>query len=57
MSGFAGLSVDQRCSQMVVAMLAEPDKPVTGGLLRRVGAAETLGLLDTDWRAEAEPGR
>ncbi|MCT2043678.1 DNA-protecting protein DprA [Pseudoclavibacter alba] len=29
-------------------MLADPDDPVTGGLLRRVGAVETLGLLDAD---------
>ena len=33
---------------MVLALLAEPDDPVTGGLLRRLGAVETLGLLDTD---------
>ncbi|MCX7542238.1 hypothetical protein ACFOX2_11560 [Corynebacterium marambiense] len=28
--------------------MAEPDDPVTGALLRRVGVVETLGLLDTD---------
>lgn len=48
MSGVAGLGVDERRARVVLAMLAEPDDPVTGGLMRRVGAVETLGLLDTD---------
>lgn len=48
MSGVAGVGVDERRARVVLAMLAEPDDPVTGGLLRRVGAVETLGLLDTD---------
>lgn len=48
MSAVAGLGVDERRARVVVALLAEPDDPVTGGLLRRVGAVETLGLLDTD---------
>lgn len=48
MSGVAGLGVDERRARVALALLAEPDDPVTGGLLRRVGAVETLGLLDTD---------
>lgn len=48
MSAVAGLGVDERRARVVLAMLAEPDDPVTGGLMRRVGAVETLGLLDTD---------
>ena len=48
MSGVTGLGVDERRARVVLAMLAEPDDPVTGGLMRRVGAVETLGLLDTD---------
>lgn len=48
MSGVAGLGVDERRARVVLALLAEPDDPVTGGLLRRVGAVETLGLLDTN---------
>ncbi|WP_288832443.1 hypothetical protein [uncultured Corynebacterium sp.] len=48
MAGVAGLGVDERRPRVILAMLAEPDDPVTGGLLRRVGAVETLGLLDTD---------
>ncbi|UBH24007.1 DNA-protecting protein DprA [Micrococcus porci] len=48
MSGVAGLGVDERRARVVLALLAEPDDPVTGGLLRRLGAVETLGLLDTD---------
>lgn len=48
MSGVAGVGVDERRARVVLSLLAEPDDPVTGGLLRRVGAVETLGLLDTD---------
>ncbi|WP_420174271.1 hypothetical protein [Luteococcus sp. OSA5] len=48
MSGVAGLGFDERRARVVLAMLAEPDDPVTGGLMRRVGTVETLGLLDTD---------
>lgn len=48
MSGVAGLGVDERRARVVLSLLAEPDDPLTGGLLRRMGAVETLGLLDTD---------
>lgn len=48
MSGVAGVGVDERRARVVLSLSAEPDDPVTGGLLRRVGAVETLGLLDTD---------
>ena len=48
MSGVAGVGVDERRARVVLSLLAEPDDPVTGGMLRRVGAVETLGLLDTD---------
>ena len=48
MSGVAGLGVDERRARVVLALLAEPDDPVTGGLLRRVGAVESLRLLDSD---------
>lgn len=48
MSAVAGLGVDDRGAWLVLSLLAEPDDPVTGGLLRRLGAVETLGLLDTD---------
>lgn len=48
MSGVAGLGVDERRARVVLSLLAEPDDPVTGGLLRRMGAVETLRLLDTD---------
>ena len=48
MSGVAGLGVDERRARVVLSLLAEPDDPVTGALLRRLGAVETLGLLDTD---------
>ncbi len=48
MSAVAGLGADERRARAVLALLAEPDDPFMGGLLRRVGAVETLGLLDTD---------
>ena len=48
MSAVAGLGVDERRARVALSLLAEPDDPVTGGMLRRVGAVETLGLLDTD---------
>ena len=48
MSGVAGLGVDERRARVVLSLLAEPDDPVTGALLRRLGAVETLGLLDTN---------
>lgn len=31
MSGVAGLGVDERRARVVLALLAEPDDPVTGG--------------------------
>ena len=46
MSGVAGLGVNERRARVVLAMLAEPDEPVTGGLccvtwvsLRRSGCS------------------
>lgn len=48
MSTVAGLSVDERRAGVILALLVEPDDPLTGGLSRRLGAVETLGLLDTD---------
>ena len=37
MAGVADLGVDERRARVVLAMLAEPDDPVTGALLRRQG--------------------
>ena len=51
MSGVAGLGVAERRARVVLSLLAEPDDPVTGGLLRRVGGVETLRLLDTNTNA------
>ena len=48
MSGVAGLGVDERSARVALSLFAEPDDPVTDRLLHRVGAVETLGLLDTD---------
>lgn len=43
MSGVAGLGVDERRARVVLSLLAEPEDPVTGGLLRRVGALRRSG--------------
>ena len=64
MSGVTGLGVDERRARVVLAMLAEPDDPVTGGLMRRVGAdtdttVPGLGRIDGQvWRDRlTSPGR
>lgn len=46
MSALTNLASDERHARMLVSLLAEPDDPVTGRLLRQVGADETLRLLD-----------
>ena len=48
MSAVADLGVDERRARVALSLLAEPDDPVTGGLLRHLGAVEKLGLLDPD---------
>ena len=46
MSALADLASDERHARMLVSLLAEPDDPVTGRLLRQADSGQTLRLLD-----------
>ena len=48
MSALSELGRDERIARMALSIVAAPDDPATGQLLRRVGAAETLRLTDSD---------
>lgn len=48
MSAITDLAHDERTARMVLSILAEPDDPVTGRVLARVGAIETLQLVDDE---------
>ncbi|WP_404464945.1 DNA-protecting protein DprA [Micrococcus antarcticus] len=48
MAVIADLSPDERSARMLLSILAEPDDPVTGRVLSRVGAVETLRLVEDD---------
>ena len=48
MSALSELGRDERTARMALSIVAAPDDPATGRLLRRVGAAETLRLADSD---------
>ena len=39
---------DERTARMLLAVLSEPGDSVTGRMLNRLGAVETVGLLDRD---------
>lgn len=42
------LATDERPARMVLSMLVEPGDPVTGRILARLGAVETLWLAERD---------
>lgn len=48
MSAITDLADDERTARMVLSILAKPDDPVTGRVLARVGAIETLQLVDDE---------
>ncbi len=48
MTGLSAVASDERTARMVLSMLVEPNDPVTGRLLARVGAAEVLRLAERD---------
>lgn len=48
MSAITDLSPDERRARVMLSLLAEPDDPLTGRLVRKAGAAEALRLLDGD---------
>lgn len=47
------LAQDDRTARMLLSMLVEPNDPLTGQVLGRAGAVETLGLIEGD---SAVPG-
>lgn len=53
MSAITDLAHDERTARMLLSILAEPDDPVTGRVLARVGAVETLRLVEDE---DAVPG-
>lgn len=55
MSDVAGLSVDERRARVVVSLLTEPNDPVMGGLLRRVGAVRRSDCSNRHWRTWSGP--
>ncbi|CAM2798086.1 DNA-processing protein DprA [Skermania piniformis] len=48
MTGPSDAANDERTARMVLSMLVEPNDPVTGRLLARVGAVEVLRLAELD---------
>jgi DNA processing protein len=48
MTNLTDLVTDERTARMVLSMIAEPNDSATGRLLTRVGAVETIRLLETD---------
>lgn len=53
MSATTDLAHNERTARMLLSILAEPGDPVTGRVLFRVGAIETLRLVDDE---DAIPG-
>lgn len=48
MAGLRNVAGDERTARMVLSMLLEPNDPMTGRVLARLGAVETLRLVDAD---------
>jgi len=48
MTSFSEVANDERTARMVLSMLIEPNDPVTGRILSRLGAVETLWLAERD---------
>lgn len=58
MSGVADVGVDEHRARVVLALLAELDDPVTGGLLRRVGGCwDARAARHQYGHSESGPGR
>ena len=45
MTSLSEVANDERTARMVLSMLVEPNDPVTGRILSRLGAVETLWRL------------
>lgn len=48
MAGLSDVASDERTARMLMSMLVEPNDPVTGRILSRLGAVETLWLAEHD---------
>ncbi len=48
MTSLGDVASDERTARMVLSMLVEPNDPVTGRILSRLGAVETLWLAERD---------
>ena len=48
MANLSDVASDERTARMVLSMLVEPNDPVTGRILSRLGAVETLWLAEHD---------
>ena len=48
MASLSDVASDERTARMVLSMLVEPNDPVTGRILSRLGAVETLWLAERD---------
>lgn len=48
MAGLSDVARDERTARMVLSMLVEPNDPVTGRIVARLGAVETLWLAERD---------
>ena len=48
MTSLSEVANDERTARMVLSMLIEPNDPVTGRILSRLGAVETLWLAERD---------
>lgn len=48
MASLSDVASDERTARMVLSMLVEPNDPVTGRILSRLGAVETLWLAEHD---------
>lgn len=46
MTSFSEVANDERTATLVLSMLIEPNDPVTGRILSRLGAVETLWLAE-----------
>ena len=48
MASLSDVASDERTARIVLSMLVEPNDPVTGRILSRLGAVETLWLAEHD---------
>ncbi|HOQ53276.1 MAG TPA: DNA processing protein DprA, partial [Micropruina sp.] len=48
MTSLSDVASDERTARMVLSMLVEPNDPVTGRIMSRLGAVETLWLAERD---------